>query len=163
VINYLALYDYCTDFCGNILAENKNFTVIATNEVILSAGAIGTVQILKLSGIGPGAELAALGIPLAIDNENVGENLSDHTLLPNIFNVQGNLSFDNIIRNPTATLNQWISNQTGVFANNVANNFGFLRLPSNATIFKNTTDPAAGPNSPHWEIIFAVSPHSDTP
>ncbi|KAF9479148.1 alcohol oxidase [Pholiota conissans] len=130
-------------------------TVTAKKEVILSAGAIGTTQILKLSGIGSSSELTALGINSTIDSPNVGENLSDHTLLPNIFSVKGNLSFDNIIRNPTATLNQWIQNKTGVFANNVANNFGFLRIPSNATIFQNTTDPAPGPKSPHWEIIFA--------
>ncbi|KAF9481638.1 alcohol oxidase [Pholiota conissans] len=131
-------------------------TVTANKEVILSAGAIGTTQILKLSGIGSSSELTALGINSTIDNPNVGENLSDHTLLPNIFNVNGNLSFDNIIRNPTAALNQWIQNKTGVFANNVVNNFGFLRIPSNATIFQNTTDPAPGPNSPHWEIIFSA-------
>ncbi|KAF8962140.1 aryl-alcohol oxidase [Flammula alnicola] len=40
-----------------------------------------------------------------------------------------------------------------MFANNVVNNFGFARIPSNATIFKTTHDPAPGPLSPHWEII----------
>lgn len=136
----------------------QSAVVTATREIILSAGSIGTAQILKQSGIGNSTELTALQIEPILDNPNVGENLSDHTLLPNIFSVQGNLSFDNILRNPNATLNQWIQTKTGVFANNVANNLGFFRIPSNATIFQNTTDPAPGPNSPHWEIIFGVSP-----
>lgn len=50
----------------------------ARREVILSAGAIGSPHILKLSGIGPGAELAAHGIDVVADRPGVGENLQDH-------------------------------------------------------------------------------------
>ena len=47
-------------------------------EVILAAGAINTPQLLKLSGIGPRAELERHGIPVVHDAPNVGERLSDH-------------------------------------------------------------------------------------
>ncbi|HKF97234.1 MAG TPA: choline dehydrogenase, partial [Steroidobacteraceae bacterium] len=47
-------------------------------EVIVCAGAIASPQLLKLSGIGPRAELAALGIPVVHDLPGVGENLQDH-------------------------------------------------------------------------------------
>lgn len=47
-------------------------------EVILSAGAIGSPQILMHSGIGPAAQLTAQGIPLLHDLPEVGENLTDH-------------------------------------------------------------------------------------
>jgi len=50
----------------------------ASREVILSGGAINSPQLLKLSGIGPGAELQEAGIPVVHDSRGVGENLQDH-------------------------------------------------------------------------------------
>ncbi len=47
-------------------------------EVILCGGPINSPQLLKLSGIGPAAELAALGIPVVHELSGVGENLQDH-------------------------------------------------------------------------------------
>jgi choline dehydrogenase len=47
-------------------------------ELILSGGPINSPQLLKLSGVGPGAELQALGIPVIRDLPGVGENLQDH-------------------------------------------------------------------------------------
>lgn len=47
-------------------------------ETVLSGGAINTPQVLMLSGIGPGAALQGLGIPVAVDQPNVGANLNDH-------------------------------------------------------------------------------------
>jgi choline dehydrogenase len=47
-------------------------------EVILCAGSINSPQLLKLSGVGPRAELAALGIEVVQDLAGVGENLQDH-------------------------------------------------------------------------------------
>jgi choline dehydrogenase len=52
--------------------------VRARREVIVSAGPINSPQLLKLSGVGPAAELAALGIPVVHDLPGVGENLQDH-------------------------------------------------------------------------------------
>jgi choline dehydrogenase len=49
----------------------------ASREVILSAGAFNTPQILKLSGVGPAAELASHGIATVVDLPGVGENLQD--------------------------------------------------------------------------------------
>lgn len=53
-------------------------TVRARREVVMSAGAFGTPQILMASGIGPGAHLQALGIPTVLDVPGVGQNLQDH-------------------------------------------------------------------------------------
>ena len=52
--------------------------VRARREVILSAGPINSPQLLKLSGVGPGEELAAHGIKVVHELEGVGENLQDH-------------------------------------------------------------------------------------
>ena len=51
---------------------------IGAKEVILSAGAIGSPQILLLSGIGPREQLQKHGIPLLFDLPGVGQNLQDH-------------------------------------------------------------------------------------
>ena len=53
-------------------------TVHARREVIVSAGAINTPKLLKLSGVGPAAELREHGIPVVHDLAGVGENLQDH-------------------------------------------------------------------------------------
>jgi choline dehydrogenase len=58
-------------------------------EVILSAGAIGSVQILERSGIGAAAHLNKLGIPVIADLPGVGENLQDHLQLRMIYKVSG--------------------------------------------------------------------------
>ena len=50
----------------------------ARAEVILSGGAINSPQLLQLSGIGPGALLSGLGLPVVVDNANVGDHLNDH-------------------------------------------------------------------------------------
>jgi choline dehydrogenase-like flavoprotein len=57
--------------------------------VILSAGTIGSTQILLLSGIGPAARAQALGIPVALDRPGVGENLQDHLQLRLIYKITG--------------------------------------------------------------------------
>lgn len=53
-------------------------TISANAEVILSAGAIGSPQLLMLSGIGAGGELSAHGIEVLSDLPGVGKNLQDH-------------------------------------------------------------------------------------
>ncbi len=58
-------------------------------EVILAAGSIGSVQLLELSGIGPGALLQRFGIPVVLDKPGVGENLQDHLQLRLIYKVTG--------------------------------------------------------------------------
>ena len=50
----------------------------ARAEVILCGGAINSPQLLQLSGIGPGALLQGLGLPVVVDNGNVGDHLNDH-------------------------------------------------------------------------------------
>ena len=56
------------------------YNVGATKEVILSAGAINSPQILMLSGVGPEDHLKSLGIPVLADLR-VGDNLQDHISL----------------------------------------------------------------------------------
>ena len=58
--------------------RNEKFAVEASKETILSAGAIGSPQLLQLSGIGNEKFLGPMGIPLVHSLPGVGENLQDH-------------------------------------------------------------------------------------
>jgi choline dehydrogenase len=58
--------------------DGQSRTARARCEVVLCAGAVGSPQLLQLSGIGPGALLSALGIDVVRDARGVGENLQDH-------------------------------------------------------------------------------------
>jgi choline dehydrogenase-like flavoprotein len=61
----------------------------ARGEIILSAGAVGSPQILQLSGIGPADWLAGHGIAVVKDVQGVGRNLQDHLQQRAIYKVQG--------------------------------------------------------------------------
>ncbi|WP_022951301.1 GMC family oxidoreductase [Leucothrix mucor] len=66
----------------------QSVTVNATGEVVLSAGAIGSPQILQLSGIGPAELLKSHGIEVQLDAPGVGENLQDHLQIRAVFKVK---------------------------------------------------------------------------
>ncbi len=77
------------------ISHKKNLsTISARREIVLSAGSIGSPQILMLSGVGPGADLQRLGIEVKNDVKGVGENLQDHLQARPIFKT--NLSTINV-------------------------------------------------------------------
>lgn len=63
------------------LLQGKEYTVNAKKEIILSAGAVNTPQLLMLSGIGPRDQLEKFNIPV-IKDLKVGQNLQDHVMSP---------------------------------------------------------------------------------
>lgn len=64
-------------------------TATAKREVVLSAGSIGSTQILQLSGIGPGELLQQHGVPVVHELPGVGANLQDHLQIRSVYKVQG--------------------------------------------------------------------------
>ncbi|MDP3701654.1 MAG: GMC family oxidoreductase N-terminal domain-containing protein [Hylemonella sp.] len=64
-------------------------TASATGEVILTAGSIGSAQILQLSGIGPGNLLHQHEVPVVHELPGVGANLQDHLQIRSVYKVQG--------------------------------------------------------------------------
>lgn len=78
--------------------DGASWLAKARGEVILSAGAIGSPQILQLSGIGPGDLLRRHGIAVAHDLPGVGENLQDHLQLRLIFKVSNVQTINEIDR-----------------------------------------------------------------
>ena len=74
------------------LADDGTYTGTATgarSAVVMAAGAVGTPQILQLSGIGPGALLQQHGVSVTHDLPGVGENLQDHLQIRAVFQVEG--------------------------------------------------------------------------
>ena len=63
-------------------------TATARAEVLLCAGAVGSPQILQLSGLGPAELLAARGVPVQADLPGVGANLQDHLQIRAVFKVK---------------------------------------------------------------------------
>jgi choline dehydrogenase len=69
-------------------------------EVILSAGAIGSPQILLLSGVGPGAQLQSFDIPVVHDLAGVGRNLQDHLQVRMVFRTKDPITMNDQVHNP---------------------------------------------------------------
>ncbi len=65
------------------------YTLSATKEVILTAGAFGSPQILMLSGVGPATTLQQNGIPVVADRPGVGQNMQDHIYFGPSYRVNG--------------------------------------------------------------------------
>ena len=63
-------------------------TASATREVALSAGSIGSAQILQLSGIGAGKDLKQVGVDVTHDLPGVGANLQDHLQIRSVYKVK---------------------------------------------------------------------------
>ncbi|KAI0321294.1 hypothetical protein OF83DRAFT_1161884 [Amylostereum chailletii] len=134
------------------------FTVHAKREVILSAGAVGTPQLLMLSGIGDTAELARHGIAPLVALPDVGKNAQDHVLLPTNWAVNASDTLDDIFRNQTrfaADLAEWRATRAGPFAGTLGSQIAWARLPDDAEIFESVQDPSPGPHTPHYELIFS--------
>jgi choline dehydrogenase len=83
--------DRATGVGWTALEDGAEQTAQARGDIVLCAGAIGSPQLLLLSGIGPEGELAALGIDAVADRPAVGRNLHDHALVPVVWSATGEL------------------------------------------------------------------------
>lgn len=71
--------------------SGKRVVAHANREVIVSGGAIGSPQLLMLSGVGPAEHLREHGIEVTLDLPGVGKNLHDHVLVPLVFRARTSL------------------------------------------------------------------------
>jgi choline dehydrogenase len=90
----------------------------AEREIVLSAGAYGSPQVLMLSGIGPAGELRALGIQPVHDSPGVGRGLADHPVVICEYDLKGDEGLTRYLRADRAALVawQWFTTHTGPFA-----------------------------------------------
>ena len=104
-------------------------SVRARREVLVCAGSINSPQLLKLSGLGPAAELAAHGIGLVEDLPGVGENLQDHLEFYFQMACREPVTLYSAM-NPLAKLRiglQWLLFKNGLGATNHFETCGFIR------------------------------------
>ncbi|KAM5540035.1 hypothetical protein V8D89_006175 [Ganoderma adspersum] len=126
--------------------DGPKFVVGAKREVILSAGIIGSPQILQLSGVGPADDLETLQIPVVHELPSVGQNLCDH-FSPGVicFRAKPGKTLDTLVQSPLRALLaalQWFTFGTGPMAT----------LGGQAGIFTRSDDETL-PYGPHLETL----------
>jgi choline dehydrogenase len=131
-----------------LVRDGQLLTVRAACEVILSAGAIGTPQILQLSGVGPGAVLQQHGIEVKQELPGVGANLQDHLQIRAVYTVQGVKTLN--------TLSNSLWGKAAIALEYALNRSGPMSMaPSQLGIFTKSR-----PDLPHANLQFHVQPLS---
>ncbi|KUJ10742.1 alcohol oxidase [Mollisia scopiformis] len=108
------------------------YTINVNKEVILSAGAFQSPQLLIVSGIGPAAQVQALGVPLVQDLPGVGQNMQDHIFFGPAYRV-ALTTFTKLANDPVyllAEFAQYGATETGPFANPVSDFLGWEKVPA---------------------------------
>ncbi|KAG6861887.1 hypothetical protein C0995_010593 [Termitomyces sp. Mi166 len=135
--------------------QGSKWAISAHKELILSAGTIGSPQILMNSGIGDRDELEELGITTVHHLPAVGKNMTDHPRLASNWVVHGQKTYDLINQNSSFSdklLRIWSSTHKGPLVDTFASQLFFARLPSDRLM---NGDPASGPSSPYYELSFS--------
>ncbi|HLX02339.1 MAG TPA: choline dehydrogenase [Trinickia sp.] len=111
------------------LRRNERITAHARREVLLCGGAIASPQILQRSGVGPGAWLRELDIPVVLDLPGVGQNLQDHLEMYMQYECKEPVSLYPALlkRNQPAIGIEWMLKGTGIGASNHFEAGGFIR------------------------------------
>jgi len=105
---------------GRELAE-----VRARREVILSAGAVGSPQLLLCSGVGPGEALAPLAIDVVADRPGVGKNLQDHLTAGFAQEVTPRVTLGGA--RGIRSLLRYLVSRRGLLSSNICEGYGFVR------------------------------------
>lgn len=113
----------------------------ASAGVIVAAGAFGSPHVLKLSGIGPGAELQRFGIPVVRDLPGVGGNLHDHPTAGVLVRTRSSATYRSA--ESLRSFARYLVFRRGLLASNVAEALAFAR--SGVT----------GDAAPDVELLFA--------
>ncbi|WP_336325709.1 GMC family oxidoreductase [Halovenus sp. HT40] len=102
-------------------------SVDAEKEVIVSAGAINSPQLLMLSGIGPAEHLEEMGIDVVADLPGVGKNLQDHLYVPVVYDSAEPITLDNA--ETIANFGKYKAFGDGPLTSNVGEGGAFLQTP----------------------------------
>jgi choline dehydrogenase len=107
------------------LQRGNEETAYVQGEVIVSGGAIGSPQLLMLSGIGPADHLRELGVTVMVDSPGVGANLSDHPVVPAMWRTPKVPALWE--KAGPKNLFRWQLRHSGPLTSNIAESGGFSR------------------------------------
>jgi choline dehydrogenase len=108
-----------------------DYTIHASKEVIVSAGAFQSPQLLMVSGIGPKATLKKYNINVTVNLPGVGQNMWDHVMFGPAYEVNFD-TLDRVLHDPVVlakTLDDYALNGTGALSSNVVEFIGWEKLP----------------------------------
>lgn len=111
---------------------HRAHTAGGDGEVLLSAGALQSPQVLQLSGIGPEEVLKRAGVPVRLHAPGVGGNLQDHYQARVIVKLRKRLSLNDDVRNPLKLMQmgaQWLFQQRGPLTISAGQVGGMIRTP----------------------------------
>jgi choline dehydrogenase len=127
------LFDADKQATGVIVESNGvSYTLTVNKEVILSAGAFQSPQLLMVSGIGPSSQLSKLNIPIIVDLPGVGQNMQDHIFFGPSYRVDVT-TLTRVANDPVylaAQLVPYTTSQTGILTNPVADFLGWEKIPA---------------------------------
>lgn len=110
------------------------YTLNARKEVIVSAGAFHSPQLLMVSGIGPQATLNQFNVPVLVDNANVGQHMWDHVFAGPTYRVNVQ-TFTRLANDPAYVLSEFLGEysqrQEGPLTNPVSDMLGWEKIPAN--------------------------------
>ncbi|MGN6375711.1 MAG: GMC family oxidoreductase [Sphingomonas sp.] len=130
---------------------NEAHVIRARRAVVLAGGVFGTPQLLMLSGIGPGDQLAAHGVPVRIERDAVGANLHDHVDYVASFETPGRDFIGRSLGGSVAVaraIGRWIRSRTGLMTTPYAEAGGFLTVMPDAP-------------APDVQLHFLIAPLED--
>lgn len=99
----------------------------ARREVLLAGGAIGSAQLLLLSGVGPADELRPLEIPVTVNLPQVGHNLQDHLDFCTLTKCRESITYDFTPRQELGVALRYLLTRSGPGVSNVAEAGAFVR------------------------------------
>ncbi|MEW2484318.1 GMC family oxidoreductase N-terminal domain-containing protein [Mycobacterium sp. NPDC049093] len=127
-----------------LLKDGQIINVKARREVVLSAGAIGSPQLMQASGLGPAGLLSQHHVPVAVDLPGVGENLQDHLQLRTVYRIQGAQTVNTLYRN-------WIT-RGGMGLQYLALRSGPMTMPPSTLGAFAKSDPALASPDLEWHV-----------
>lgn len=102
-----------------------------------------------------------MGIKSLVNLPDVGKNLVDHLTVGAPWAVSSTNTYDAVFQSATVQdqeLLKWRTTGKSILVDTLVSQLGWLRLPKNSSALTSITDPSAGPNTPHYEIVFSVRP-----
>ena len=127
-----------------VLKDGQLIDVKARREVVLSAGAIGSPQLMQASGLGPAGLLSQHHVPVAVDLPGVGENLQDHLQLRTVYRIQGAQTVNTLYRN-------WFT-RGGMGLQYLALRSGPMTMPPSTLGAFAKSDPALASPDLEWHV-----------